>query len=383
MSLSKDLTTSLSGAGIEIVEVRSKKELLDFIRFPLALYRGDPLFSPQLTHDLKSHFAPANPFFKDADVDFFLAMRKGRIVGRIASIVNHLHISTWKEKAGFFGFFESTNDRVVAKTLLDIVSQRLKEKGLTIMRGPMNFSTNEECGFLLEGFQEAPMLMTPYNPPYYNDLMTGCGLAKAKDLHAYIYHVEEELPEKVMRVAAIAEKRGITTRQVTKDRFMEAMKGFREVYNSAWENNWSFIPMSKEELEYSAKRLKPLVVPDMTIIAEKDGEPVGFLGMLPDFNFVLRKMHGSLNPVTLAKALYYSNKIPDLRLLLLGSKPEYRNKGVDGILFREAFKGVRRGKYKRVEFSWILEDNLNVIRLVEMVGGKLYKKYRIYETDIK
>jgi hypothetical protein len=161
------------------------------------------------------------------------------------------------------------------------------------------------------------------------------------------------------------------------------MRGFREVYNSAWENNWGFIPMTEDELDYSAKRLKPLVVPDMTIIAEKDGQPVGFLGMLPDFNFVLRKMHGNLNPMTIAKALYYSRKIPDLRLLLLGIKAEYRNRGVDGILFREAFKGVRRGKYQRVEFSWILEDNIPIIRLVEMIGGKLYKRYRIYETEIR
>jgi GNAT superfamily N-acetyltransferase len=374
---------SLSGGCIEIVEVKSKRDLLDFIKLPFSIYREDPLYSPQLIHDLKVHFSPKNPFFNDADVTFFLARKNGKVVGRIVSIVNHLHIRAWKEKAGFFGFFESTNDSDVAKALLDTVSQRLREKELTIMRGPMNFSTNEECGFLIDGFDEAPMLMTSYNPPYYNELMKGYGLVKAKDLHAYIYQVEEELPEKIMRVAAIAEKRGITTKQVTKNYFMEAMRGFREVYNSAWENNWGFIPMTEDELDYSSKRLKPLVVPDMTIIAEKDGQPVGFLGMLPDFNFVLRKMHGNLNPMTIAKALYYSRKIPDLRLLLLGIKAEYRNRGVDGILFREAFKGVRSGKYQRVEFSWILEDNIPIIRLVEMTGGKLYKRYRIYEKEIK
>ncbi len=371
-----------SGTGIEIVRVKDKRDLLSFIEFPLALYRDDPLYTPQLTHDLKVHFSPKNPFFKDADVEFFLAIKNGKIAGRIASILNHLHISYQKENAGFFGFFESINDPDVAKALLDTVSHYLKKKGMTVMRGPMNFSTNEECGFLIEGFEEAPMLMTPYNFAYYNRLMEDCGLAKAKDLHAYIISVDEELPEKILRVAAIADKRGLTARQVTKDYFMEAMRGFREVYNSAWQQNWGFIPISREELDYSSKRLKPLVVPDMTIIAEKDGEAVGFLAMLPDFNFVLRKMQGKLNPITLAKALYYSRKIPDLRMMILGSKPEYRNRGVDGILFREAFKGVKRGKYKRVEFSWILEDNINIIRLVEMIGGKLYKKFRIYETEI-
>ena len=371
-----------SETGVEIVRVKDKRDLLRFIEFPLALYRDEPLYTPQLTNDLKVHFSPKNPFFKDADVEFFLAVKDGKIAGRIAAILNHLHISYQKENTGFFGFFESIDDPDVAKALLDTVSQYLKEKGMTVMRGPMNFSTNEECGFMIEGFEEASMLMIPYNFPYYNRLMKDCGLAKAKDLHAYIISVEEALPDKILRVAAIAEKRGITVRQVTKDNFMTAMRSFREVYNAAWGNNWSFIPMTEDELEYSATRLKPLVVPDMTIVAEMGGEPVGFLGMLPDFNFVLRKMHGRLNPITVIKALYYSRKIRDLRLLLLGIKPEYRNKGVDGILFREAFKGVKRGKYKRVEFSWILEDNINIIRLVEMIGGKLYKKFRIYETKI-
>jgi len=371
-----------SPAGIDIIRVEGRRDLLSFIKFPLSLYSKDPLYCPQLTRDLKVHFSRKNPFFEDAEVEFFLALQRGRIVGRIASIVNHLHLKIHNDKAGFFGFFESINEPTVANALLDTVSNRLKAAGMKKIRGPMNFSTNEECGFLLEGFSEAPMLMMPYNPPYYNDLMHGYGFIKAKDLHAYIYDVLPELPDKILRVAAIADKRGITARQVTKDYFMEAMRGFREVYNAAWEDNWGFIPMSENELAYSAKRLKPLVVSDMTIVAEKDGEAVGFLGMLPDFNFVLKRMQGKMTPVTLAKALYYSRKIPDLRMLLLGSRPEYRNKGVDGIMFREAFKGVKRGNYKRVEFSWILEDNLNVIRLIEMIGGRLYKKYRIYEKEI-
>lgn len=383
ISSAEDLQKSLSGGGIEIVEVKSKRDLLDFIEFPLTLYRNDPLYSPQLTHDLKVHFSPKNPFFNEAEVAYFLAYRNGKIAGRIASIINHLHISHQKEKTGFFGFYESVNDRHVAKALLDTVYQRLKEKGLSIMRGPMNFSTNEECGFLIDGFEDAPMLMTPYNPSYYNDLMNDYGMVKAKDLHAYIYLTREQLPEKVLRVAALAEKKGITVKHVEKNDFMNAMRAFREVYNSAWQNNWGFIPMMEEELEYAAHRLKPLMVPDVTLVAEKDGEPVGFIGMIPDFNFVLRKMNGKLNPVTIAKAFYYSRKITDLRILLLGIKAEYRNRGVDALLFREGFKGIKRKKYKRVEFSWILEDNFPMIRISEMVGGKLYKRYRIYEKEIQ
>jgi hypothetical protein len=367
---------------VEIIEVRTKSEINSFIKFPLELYINDSLYVPQLARDMKAHFSQKNPFFKHADVKFFLALKNGKVSGRITSIVNHQHIKLQNEKAGFFGFFECINDHEVSDALLNKVQDELKTQGLNIMRGPMNFSTNEECGFLIEGFDSPPMLMTPYNPPYYNELMNAYGMVKSKDLYAFIYETQEELPEKVLRVASLAEKKGITIRPIDKKKFMYDMQSFKRLYNSAWEKNWGFIPIMDDELAYNAARLKPLVIPNLTIIAEKDGEPVGFLGMIPDYNLVLRKMHGRLNPVTAVKALYYSKKITDLRLLLLGIKAEYRNKGVEALLFRAGFKGIKEGNYKRVEFSWILEDNIPMIRISEMVGGRLYKKYRIYEKKI-
>jgi hypothetical protein len=224
--------------------------------------------------------------------------------------------------------------------------------------------------------------MTPHNPPYYNDMMEKYGMRKAKDLYAFIHSVRESLPEKVLRVAVIAEKRGITVRPVEKKRFNEEMRVFKEVYNSAWEKNWGFIPLTDEELDYLGERLKQIAVPELTLIAEDNGEPVGFMGLLPDFNYVLKHMNGNLNPLTILKALYYSRKITDLRLLLLGIKREYRNRGVDALLFREGFAGVRKGGYKRIEFSWILEDNIAVQRIIDMIGGRLYKRYRVYEKEI-
>jgi hypothetical protein len=224
--------------------------------------------------------------------------------------------------------------------------------------------------------------MMPYGPPYYNQLMEQHGLQKAKDLYAFIYETKDTLPEKVLRVAAIAEKRGITVRPVDKKKFHEEMLVFREVYNDAWEKNWGFIPLTDEEISYLGERLRQIAVPELTLIAEDNGSPVGFLGMVPDFNVVLRKMNGSMNPLSILKALYYSRKIRDLRLLLLGIKKQYRNRGVDALLFREGFRGIRNGGYRRVEFSWVLEDNIPVQRIVEMAGGTLYKKYRIYEKLI-
>lgn len=367
---------------MEVREVRTAKDLDRFIELSFSLYKKYPHYVPQLRKELRDQFSPKNPFFRHAAVKYFVAEKDGRIVGRVCSIINNRHREFQQENAGFFGFFESDNDSAVAQTLLEAVSGELKEAGMKIMRGPMNFSTNEECGFLIEGYDVHPMLMTPYNPPYYNDLMESCGMEKAKDLYAYIHEIQKNLPEKILRVAAIAEKRGITVRPVDKKRFDQEMLVFREVYNDAWEKNWGFIPLTDEEIFYLGERLKQIVVPGLTLIAEDNGSPVGFLGMVPDFNIVLKRMNGTINPLTIMKALYYSRKIRDLRLLLLGIKKHYRNKGVDALLFREVFKGISSGNYQRVEFSWILEDNIPVQRIVEMAGGTLYKKYRIYEKTL-
>jgi ribosomal protein S18 acetylase RimI-like enzyme len=367
---------------IDVVEVRSKKDLNDFIKLPSALYPKDSFYVPTLTSEAKKQFSSKNPFFHHSEVRFFIAKKDGKAFGRVSSIINRNHIEFHGEKAGFFGFFESSDDYSVASALLGRVSEVLAEEGMEIMRGPMNFSTNEECGFLLEGFDHPPILMTPYNQAYYNDLMVQFGMSKAKDLFAYILDVPDELPEKILRVADIAYRSGIRVRPIDMKNFHHDMQTFREVYNSAWQKNWGFIPLTEEELEYLGNNLKPVVVPELIAIAEKNGEPVGFMGMLPDFNFVLRRMSGRIDPISILKALYYSKKIKDLRMLLLGIKPEYRNRGVDAILFREGFRGVKKGAYKRVDFSWVLEDNIPTQRLVEMIGGKHYKTFRIYEKRL-
>ncbi len=366
---------------VRVREAVTKDDMLGFIRLPLRLYREDHLYAPQLTRDLLVHFSRKNPFLREAEVRFFLAYHKGRIAGRIASIISHEHIALHGEKAGFFGFYECIDDRAVSSALLGAVGDTLKAQGLEIMRGPMNFSTNEECGFLIEGYEDPPMLMTPHNPPYYRDLMEEAGFEKAKDLYAYLHTVAPQLPEKVVRVAALAERKGIRARTIDMKNFGSEMLAFREVYNSAWQKNWGFLPMTVDELGYTAKRLKPLVNPRLCIIAEYKGEPVGFLGMVPDFNEVLRLMHGRITPVTLLKALWHSRKIRNLRLLLYGIKEPFRNRGVDALMFSEGFKTVKEG-YRHVEFSWILEDNEPVKRIAEMFSARLYKKYRIFEKKL-
>jgi hypothetical protein len=365
---------------IEVIEVR--KSLDDFIAFPLILYAKDPLFVPQLNKQMREHFSEKNPFFAHSDVRYLLAVRDGRVCGRVAAFVNRNHNDFHHDRTGFFGFFECVNDPAAAGALFDGAARYLTAKGMETMRGPMNFSTNEECGFLLEGFDESPRIMMPYNPPYYNELASGYGMEKIKDLFAYIYEVQDDLPEKVRRVAAIAEKRGITARPLDMKKFDSEMRIFKDVYHSAWEDNWGFVPMTEGELEYMASMLKQIIIPDMVVIAEKDGVPVGFMGLVPDFNSVLIHMKGKLNPLSIVKALYYSRKITDLRVMLLGIKREFRNKGVEALLYREGWGPIKRGIYRRVEFSWILEDNIPVQRTIEIFGGRIYKKYRIYEKRL-
>lgn len=367
---------------IEILEVKTKKNLSEFIKFPFDLYSKNQCYIPQLIKNQKEHFSEKNPFLKHADIKLFIARKNKKTVGRIVSIINHRHIEFQNERTGFFGFFEAINDNDAAFSLLDAVSKDQEKNGMAALRGPMNFSTNEECGFMIEGFDKPPMLMTPYNMPYYNDMMKNYGMQKAKDLYAFIYEMENIMPEKIRRVAAIAEQHGITVRPIDKKQFKQEMSFFKEIYNSAWEKNWGFVPLTDSEIEYVGSKLKQLAVPELLLIAEDKGIPVGFLGLLPDFNYVLEKMRGRINPLTIIKAFYYSGKINDLRLMLLGIKAEYRNKGIDAAMFSKGFEEIKKKKYKRVEFSWILEDNIPVIRLVEMIGGKLYKKYRIYEKTL-
>ncbi|MDA8174074.1 MAG: hypothetical protein M0018_05725 [Nitrospiraceae bacterium] len=372
-------------ASVAVSEARSPKEVLSFIKFPLGLYQADPNYCPMPIFEQKKMFFPEkNPFFKDAEVKYFLSRQDGRITGRIASIVNRRHNAAHADGAGFFGFFECDNDQATAKKLLDTAAFELKKAGMQLMRGPMNFSTNEECGFLLEGGEPgAPMIMMPYNPVYYNSLMEKCGMQKAKDLLAFIAGVHP--PEKMFRVAAMAEKRGFKTRNINLKKLRDELAIFREIYNSAWKDNWGFLPITLEEVDDMAKRLKGVLVEELTAIVEApDGEPVGFLGLVPDLNQALIELKAKLTPIRIIKAINRFRKIDALRLMLLGVKDGWRGKGIESLLMKKGVEGIRKSgdKYKKLEFSWILEDNLPVIKLSEICGGTPYRRYRIYEKEI-
>lgn len=374
------------GEFVNIEEVLCASGMNEFIRFPWKVYQGIPHWVPPLKSGVKFLLSKKkNPFFHHAESACFLARKDGVLVGRIAAIIDRNHIKFHNEQAGFFGFFECLPDCAVARELLDTAARWLKERDIEIMRGPMNPSTNDECGFLLEGFDSPPMIMMSYTPPYYLDYMEQCGLTKSKDLYAYIVAIREVATAgRLEKLASAVRMRtpGLTVRPADMKQFQREVEAVKDIYNSAWSHNWGFVPMTDAETETMAKRLKPLIVPELMIMAEVDGKPAAFFVAVPDYNQVLGKINGSLGPVGLAKFLWYSRKISDIRILTMGVKEEYRKKGIEGLLYLEAFNAAVKKGYERAEMSWILEDNVLMQRGCELMGGKLYKKYRIYEKKL-
>jgi GNAT superfamily N-acetyltransferase len=370
---------------MKFITVQTKAELHDFITFPWKIYAGDPLWVPQLIEDYVFTMTGQNPFWEHAEKEFYICYNDaGEPVGRIAAIIDHNYIKFQDESCGFFGFFECINDASVAKALLDKVRNWLHLKGVKLMRGPMNPSTNDECGFLCEGFDSAPRLMMPYNPPYYLSLMEQAGLNKAKELYAYDMDVTEGPIKRLERLAEIARKKlpGLTVKPFKLSDFKNEIHKAVQVYNAAWEKNWGFVPWTEKEFYTIANKLKDLLLLETTLLAEINGRPVGMLIAVPDYNLVMQKMNGKLWPFGIFKFLWYRRKIKALRLMIMGVVKDFRQKGIEGVMYYESLKSSQKLGYTKCEFSWILDDNVLTQRAAEMMGGKLYKKYRIYETNV-
>jgi len=374
----------MTGRSISIEEVKTDKDLLAFIRVPWNLYKGDPYWVPPLIKDQRQKFSPNHPFHSHSEMILFLAYQGERIAGRIAGIIDHNYVEFHQEKLGFFGFFESTPDAEVAGALFVRVRNWLKDHGMEKMAGPMNPSTNDECGLLIDGFDALPCLMMPYNPRYYSDLIEGAGLKKVMDLYAYLL---EEATFRLDRLNRITERLGkrepqLHIRPINMRSFDSELTIVKELYNQAWSKNWGFVPLTEAEIDDLAKNLKPLVVPDLVFFAYWGEEPVGFSVALPDYNEVLKHLNGKIGLLGGLKFLYYKRKIHKIRVMLLGVKHAFQKKGIDGFLYIETFKrGIRNGYYC-AECSWILESNPLMQRGLEAMGGKRYKTYRVYETPL-
>lgn len=372
---------------MKIFPVTNKKDLNRFIKFPFQLYRHDPFWIPPLIMDQKNFFNPEkNPYYKHSEVQLFLAEDRENIVGRISAHTNTQHNNFHDDKVGFFGFFEALDSLEVAQNLLDTATSWLKEKGCNEIRGPFNFSTNDECALLVKGFDSPPFVMMPHNKDYYEKLILQSGFSKIMDFYAYLLPVTEPSP-RLAKLTERLEKRGnFTIRSLAKNKKQRRkdLETVFHIYTRAWERNWGFVPMTPEEFDHTVDTLLPIALPELILIAEVKGEPAGFSVALPDYNLVLKKMKGHLLPFGLLKALYFKNKISRLRVITMGVIKEFQNRGIDVAFYHKSYETAYHHKQKFIvgEISWILEINTMMNRIAHSLGGDLHKIYRTFNKKI-
>ncbi len=349
------------------------------------MHHRNPSFIPPFPGSVAKLFKPASPFQAKGKLFPLVALKDGQAVGRIACVLNHRHNDYYKDKTGFFGFFDFINDSDVAFALLEAGKKWLREQGCDRVRGPYNPTINDELGLLVEGFEQVPFVMTPFNPSYYVSLYQELGLLPARELYAFLIDLKQQTPEKVARVVERVRKRdGFTVRNVRLDRLEEELKIIRDLYNVTLDRNWGFVPLSQEEIDFAAHDLRSIVSPELVLIAEKEGKPAGFSMVIPDINEFMGK--AKRLPKVL-RILYFAAQLKmthptRARLAVLGVKPEFRNSGLAAVFYYES---LIRGKkqYALGELSWVESNNQEIIKGIERMGGQVYKKYKLYEVPLR
>ena len=381
---------------LRVVAVRTAADRERFLRFPWRVYRGrqrDPHWVPPILRERRIFLDPAKgAFYQHADVQLLLALRGvNEVVGTISAHINHLHTQTHRDRVGFFGFFEVLNDPAAAAALLRSAANWLRERGCDTVRGPMNFSINDECGLLIDGFDAPPLAMMTYNPPRYVEYIEQAGFSKAIDLYAWTINDRIVVPDiaangersKWARVAERVQRDStITFRRFDMTKFAQEVERGWRIYNAAWAQNWGAIPMTRAEFKHLTNNLKPFLDSRIMFFAEIDGETVGMLIAIPDANYPLRFMNGTLLPFGWAKFLWYKRQINTMRVLIMGVLPAYRRRGIDAMLYQKIKQAGIESGYINAEMSWILENNDVMNNTIANLGGVKYKTYRIYDLAL-
>ena len=384
---------------ISVEPVSGRRDLGEFIELPYRLHRGTPWVPPIRSERRRFLNRSKNPFFEHAEAEYFLARREGEVVGRITAHID----GRWDEyqggSDGWFGFFEAEEDPAIFAALLDTAAGWIRERGRERMLGPADFTTNDEVGLLVDGYDRAPMILQPWHPPYYRDLLEGQGFGKAMDLLMWELWLGDlkqgdtfhDFIEEAARKAE--EEHGVRLRHMRKNDIEAEIGRFLEVYNEAWGRNWGFVPVTDAEVAFQAAALKPVLSEDWTMIAERDGEILGAALTLPDVNQVLARMDGSLLPFGWLRFLrgmrnpqgvagVPGSDVDAVRVFALGVKPQYQHLGVAALLYVRHREVAARSAQKGGETGWILETNEPMNRAMEGMGGKVVKRYRIYERAL-
>jgi hypothetical protein len=368
---------------IDIHPVRGRRDLSRFIDYAYLRNRRDPHWIPPLRIAERERLSPKkNPFFGHADVELLVARRDGRLVGRIAAIDDHLHNEVHKDNVAMFGFFEA-EDLAAALALIERVETWARQRGRTSVRGPLNPSLNESAGLLIDGYDTDSMLMMPHNPPEYAGYIEAAGYRRVKDLYAWLYDLGRPMNPVIERLAArVRDRERITVRRLELGDFKREAERLRAIYCGAWEQNWGFVPPTPEEFRRLANELRPIFDPRCSVCAEVDGRPIACAVAIPDINQVLKGTDGRLFPLGLIRLLWRKSIIDQARLLLLGVLAGYRGRGLYPLLLVELHRQVAGSRYRRAEFSWVLEDNRDINQPAEQAGARRYKTYRVYQKAL-
>jgi hypothetical protein len=375
---------------LEIVEVRDRSDIDQFIKMPWAVYGDDPNWVPPLIFERRQYLAPkTNPYYAHADVALFLARRNGQAVGRISAQVNHAHLERYGDDAGHFGFLESINDTAVFSALTDRAESWLRQKGMRRVLGPFSFSINDECGLLVAGFDRPPVILMGHAKPYYGGRLEALGYQKAKDLIAYDFDLSQDSLKPTTRamLKRLDRDPSVVVRQMEKKNFDAEVQVILDVFNDAWSNNWGFVPFTAAEIAHMAKEMKPLLDPELVIIVEFDGRVVAFGVTLPNIFEAIADLDGRLLPFGWAKILWRlkAHKIKTARVPLMGVRKDMHGPigpALAALVVDRIHNGLRNQGYDRVELSWILEDNDGMRALAEATTAEPYKTYRIYEKEL-
>jgi GNAT superfamily N-acetyltransferase len=381
--MSDSLTQRFPAAQVTVELVNTPALLRQFVEVPYRIYRGHPHWVPPLRRDERHRLTPGRyPFFRHADMALWLALDGGRVCGRIAAIEDRLYEELRGERIAWFGFFEA-DSAATAQRLLTTVEAWARDRGLPVVRGPVNPSLNDSGGLLIEGFDSDPYVLMPYNPPAYAGFLEQAGYRKAKDLLAWSLDLSVPLGRRIELVAArTARRHGVTVRTVNLRDFDAELATLQTIYREAWQDNWGFVPPTEAEVRQLALELKPILDSELLLFAEIQGRPVACAVAIPDVNQVLKKMNGRLFPFGLLHFLNRRRLITQVRALLVGVLPDYRKTGLYPLLIADIHRrAVARG-YRSGEMSWTLEDNTAINAGIEAAGGRRSKTYRIYERPV-
>lgn len=374
----------MNSSGVTVVSTKEEKKR--FVDFIYSFYEDAENWVPPLRMDQKKLInTDKNPFYKNAEIELFIAEKDGKEVGRIAAIIDHRYNDYHGSKTGHFGFFECIDDQHTANLMFRVAEDWLRDKGMENVLGPANPGMMDTIGVLIEGFAKKPYILMPYNFPYYDRLIKQAGFEKAMDMYAYIVDTETVAVDRMNRAMDIVKRRlpNLEIRPVNLKKMSSEIKIIQKIFNSTWKDNWGFIPLSEEEFKALGKDLKLIIDTDYAHIAEIDGEPIAFSVGLPNINEILMDMNGKLFPFGIFKLLWGRKKIKGLRTALMGVLPEWQGKGIDALLHQRSIQNGLETEGKTVsELSWILETNTEMVRVAEKIGGSLDKTYRMYSKQL-